>query len=130
MGIVKPELPEARLVYLFGFPPNLSTIAPPCGESERYVKEGWGDVNRAMFMRSAKTSGGVVKWRRGSLMGPENEVAMDGLLKINRDELVRRMREDFERTMREVADAVNDAAVAKGILLILTCPEGKSGVFN
>jgi hypothetical protein len=34
---------------------------------------------------------------------------MDGLAKIDRDELVRRMREDFERTMREVADAVNDA---------------------
>jgi hypothetical protein len=31
------------------------------------------------------------------------------LAKIDRDELVRRMREDFERTMREVADAVNDA---------------------
>lgn len=34
---------------------------------------------------------------------------MDGLVKIERDELVRRMREDFERTMRQVADAVNDA---------------------
>lgn len=34
---------------------------------------------------------------------------MDGLARINRDELVRRMREDFEKTMREVADAVNDA---------------------
>ena len=34
---------------------------------------------------------------------------MDGLAKIDRDELVRRMREDFERTMRGVADAVNDA---------------------
>src|SRR5947199_7763747 len=34
---------------------------------------------------------------------------MDGLTKIDRDELVRRMREDFEKTMREVADAVNDA---------------------
>jgi hypothetical protein len=34
---------------------------------------------------------------------------MDGLAKIDRDELVRRMRDDFERTMREVADAVNDA---------------------
>ena len=34
---------------------------------------------------------------------------MDGLAKIDREELVRRMREDFERTMREVADAVNDA---------------------
>ena len=34
---------------------------------------------------------------------------MDGLAKIDRDELVRRMREDFEKTMREVADAVNDA---------------------
>lgn len=34
---------------------------------------------------------------------------MDGLAKMDRDELVRRMREDFERTMREVADAVNDA---------------------
>ncbi len=34
---------------------------------------------------------------------------MDGLSKMNRDELVRRMREDFERTMLKVADAVNDA---------------------
>ncbi len=34
---------------------------------------------------------------------------MDGLAKIDRDELVRRMRQDFERTMKEVADAVNDA---------------------
>jgi hypothetical protein len=34
---------------------------------------------------------------------------MDGLSKIDRDELVRRMREDFEKTMREVADAVNAA---------------------
>lgn len=34
---------------------------------------------------------------------------MDGLAKIDRDELVRRMREDFEKTMRQVADAVNDA---------------------
>jgi len=34
---------------------------------------------------------------------------MDGLSKLNRDELVRRMREDFERTMLKVADAVNDA---------------------
>lgn len=34
---------------------------------------------------------------------------MDGLAKIDRDELVRRMRQDFEKTMREVADAVNDA---------------------
>jgi hypothetical protein len=34
---------------------------------------------------------------------------MDGLTRIDRDELVRRMGEDFERTMREVADAVNDA---------------------
>ena len=34
---------------------------------------------------------------------------MDGLAKIDRDELVRRMRADFEQTMREVADAVNDA---------------------
>src|ERR1700734_3455176 len=34
---------------------------------------------------------------------------MDGLTKIDREELVRRMREDFEKTMREVADAVNDA---------------------
>lgn len=34
---------------------------------------------------------------------------MDGLAKIDRDELVRRMREDFEKTLREVADAVNDA---------------------
>jgi hypothetical protein len=34
---------------------------------------------------------------------------MDGLSKLNRDELVRRMREDFEQTMQKVADAVNDA---------------------
>ena len=35
--------------------------------------------------------------------------AMDGLAKLNRDELVRRMRADFERTLGEVADAVNAA---------------------
>jgi hypothetical protein len=34
---------------------------------------------------------------------------MDGVSKLNRDELVRRMREDFEQTMLKVADAVNDA---------------------
>jgi hypothetical protein len=34
---------------------------------------------------------------------------MDGLAKLEREELVRRMREDFENTMRQVADAVNDA---------------------
>ena len=34
---------------------------------------------------------------------------MDGLGKIDRDELVRRMRADFEETLRQVADAVNDA---------------------
>ncbi len=34
---------------------------------------------------------------------------MDGLAKIDRDELVRRMRADFEQTLRQVADAVNDA---------------------
>ena len=34
---------------------------------------------------------------------------MDGLAKIDRDELVRRMREDFENTLREVGDAVNNA---------------------
>jgi hypothetical protein len=34
---------------------------------------------------------------------------MDRLSKLDRDELVRRMREDFERTMLQVADAVNDA---------------------
>ena len=34
---------------------------------------------------------------------------MDRLSQLDRDELVRRMREDFERTMRQVADAVNDA---------------------
>jgi hypothetical protein len=34
---------------------------------------------------------------------------MDRLCKMDRDELVRRMREDFERTMLEVADAVNEA---------------------
>ena len=35
---------------------------------------------------------------------------MDGLSKLDREELVRRMREDFEATMLKVADAVNDAA--------------------
>jgi len=34
---------------------------------------------------------------------------MDGLSKLDRDELIRRMREDFEATMLKVADAVNDA---------------------
>src|SRR5215218_3031812 len=34
---------------------------------------------------------------------------MDGLGKIDREELVRRMRADFEETLRQVADAVNDA---------------------
>jgi hypothetical protein len=34
---------------------------------------------------------------------------MDRLCKLDRNELVRRMREDFERTMLQVADAVNDA---------------------
>ena len=34
---------------------------------------------------------------------------MDRLSKMDREELVRRMREDFERTMLEVADAVNEA---------------------
>ena len=34
---------------------------------------------------------------------------MDGLKKMKRDELVHRMREDFEATMLKVADAVNDA---------------------
>ena len=34
---------------------------------------------------------------------------MDRLNKMDREELVRRMREDFERTMLKVADAVNDA---------------------
>ena len=34
---------------------------------------------------------------------------MDGLSRLNREELVCRMREDFERTMLKVADAVNDA---------------------
>lgn len=35
---------------------------------------------------------------------------MDGLAKIDREELIRRMRDEFEKTMREVADAVNGAA--------------------
>ena len=35
---------------------------------------------------------------------------MDGLAKMDGDELIRRMRADFEQTMREVADAVNGAA--------------------
>ena len=34
---------------------------------------------------------------------------MDRLAQIDRDALARRLREDFERTMREVADAVNAA---------------------
>ena len=34
---------------------------------------------------------------------------MDGLAKIDRDELVRRMREQFEAVMTEVTQAVNDA---------------------
>jgi hypothetical protein len=34
---------------------------------------------------------------------------MDGLAKLDRDELVRRMRVDYEQTMRQVADAVNAA---------------------
>jgi hypothetical protein len=34
---------------------------------------------------------------------------MDVLSKLNGDELVRRVREDFEATMLKVADAVNDA---------------------
>jgi hypothetical protein len=34
---------------------------------------------------------------------------MDRLAKLDQEELVRRMREDFERTMRQVADAVNAA---------------------
>ncbi len=34
---------------------------------------------------------------------------MDRLAKMDRGELVRRMRDDFERTMLAVADAVNDA---------------------
>ena len=34
---------------------------------------------------------------------------MDRLSKINADELIRRMRAEFERTMAEVTQAVNDA---------------------
>ena len=34
---------------------------------------------------------------------------MDRLVQLDRDELVQRMRADFERTMRQVADAVNAA---------------------
>lgn len=34
---------------------------------------------------------------------------MDGLAKLDREELIRRMRADFERTLGEVADAVNAA---------------------
>jgi hypothetical protein len=34
---------------------------------------------------------------------------MDRLNRLDRDELVRRMREDFEQTILRVADAVNDA---------------------
>src|SRR5581483_7973022 len=41
--------------------------------------------------------------------GPGNGAVMDGLAKVDREQLVRRMREDFEKTMREVADAVNAA---------------------
>ena len=35
---------------------------------------------------------------------------MDRLAKITKDELIRRMREEFEKTMAEVTAAVNDAA--------------------
>lgn len=35
---------------------------------------------------------------------------MDGLAQIEKDELVRRMRAEFEKTMAEVAEAVNEAA--------------------
>lgn len=35
---------------------------------------------------------------------------MDRLLKLDRDELIARMRADFEGTMRQVAEAVNGAA--------------------
>jgi|SRR5579863_1965589 len=35
---------------------------------------------------------------------------MDRLAKIDKDELIRQMRADFEKTMTEVAQAVNDAA--------------------
>ena len=34
---------------------------------------------------------------------------MDRLAKLDRDRLIGRMRADFEQTMRQVADAVNDA---------------------
>lgn len=34
---------------------------------------------------------------------------MDGVIKLDPSELIRRMREDFEKTMLQVADAVNDA---------------------
>lgn len=34
---------------------------------------------------------------------------MDRLAKLDRDELIARMRSDFEGTMRQVAEAVNDA---------------------
>lgn len=34
---------------------------------------------------------------------------MDGLAKLDRDELIRRMRLDFEQTLGQVADAVNAA---------------------
>jgi len=34
---------------------------------------------------------------------------MDRLSRLDADELVRRMRDDFERTMRQVAEAVNEA---------------------
>lgn len=34
---------------------------------------------------------------------------MDRLARLDRDELIARMRADFERTMRQVAEAVNDA---------------------
>ena len=36
---------------------------------------------------------------------------MDGLSKVDRDELIRRMRADFEKTMSQVVEAVNAEAI-------------------
>jgi hypothetical protein len=36
----RPQHHPARLVYLFGLRPNLSTITPPCGEQGRILGSG------------------------------------------------------------------------------------------
>src|SRR5689334_5471136 len=40
---------------------------------------------------------------------PEGAIVMDRLAKMDREELVRRMRQEFEQTMLKVAEAVNAA---------------------